>query len=83
MDCAAGLNDVLKVGLDEKDALAEIEPIRQFDDRLGMLAAGGTRQLSIFLGSSQLFAEVTVGDGQANSVPQARVEYPTRRNARR
>lgn len=42
MGRAAGLNDVLKVGLDKKSALAEVEAIGQFDDRLLMLAAGGT-----------------------------------------
>ena len=41
MGRAAGLNDVLKVGLDKKGALAEVEAIGQFDDRLVMLAPSG------------------------------------------
>jgi hypothetical protein len=63
MDPATGLSNVLKITLDEKCALAEVEPIGQLDNRLVMLAAGRTSQLSIFLGSSQLFAEVPGGDG--------------------
>jgi hypothetical protein len=44
---AAGLNDGLEVGLDEQGTAAEVEAIGQFDNRLVMLAASGTRQLSI------------------------------------
>jgi hypothetical protein len=53
---AAGLNDVLKVGLDEDGALAEVEAIRKFDDGLIILDTPvGTGLLSILLSSLLFF----------------------------
>jgi len=65
---AVGLNDVLKVGLDEKRALSEIEAIGQFHDGLVILALGRTRKLAILLGSLQLFTEVTGRDRQSEAI---------------
>ena len=79
---AVGLNDVLKVGLDEKRALSEIEAIGQFHDGLVLLALGRTRKLAILLGSLQLFTEVTGRDRQSEAISGPGVEEPTRRNAR-